>query len=62
MQVAKLATGRVVRYLKPPQRVPFADGEHVLVSDIVSENPNRIHPYWVLATYIVWVLRVPEEK
>lgn len=60
MYVAKLNTGKLVRFLKFPQSVPFAEGEHVLISDVVSENPNRINPRWVLSTSIVWVLKVPE--
>ncbi len=59
MFIAKLNTGRLVRFLKFPQSVPFAQGEHVLISDIVSENPNRLHPYWVLRTQIMWVLKIP---
>jgi len=62
MKVAKLSTGQIVRYLKPPQPVKFADGEHVLISDIISENPNRIHPHWIISTLIVWVLSVPQVK
>jgi hypothetical protein len=59
MQVAKLSTGQIVRYLKPPQDVPFADGKHVLISDIVSENPNRLHPRWIIGTLVAWVIEVP---
>ena len=56
MQIAKLSTGPVVRLVKPPQPVHFAEGEWALVSNQLSVNPNRIHPYWVLSTYLVWVL------
>lgn len=56
MQVAKLSTGVVVRLLKPAQTVPFDSGEWVCVSNQLSTNPNRIHPYWVPATLVVWVL------
>ena len=56
MQIAKLSTGPVVRLIKPPQTVSFAEGEWALVSNQLSVNPNRIQPYWVLSTYLVWVL------
>ena len=56
MRIAKLSTGKLVRYLKGPQAVPFAEGEHVLISDILTENPNRINPHWVIATLVVWAL------
>lgn len=60
MIIAKLTTGRIVRFLKGPESVPFAPGEHVLVSAIISENPNRIHPYWILSTYVLGVLEIPK--
>lgn len=56
MQVAKLSTGGVVLYLKPPQDVQFASGKHVLVSSEITTNPRKINPYWVPDTLVVWVL------
>ena len=56
MKVAKLSTGKLVRYLAGPQTVSFADGEFTLVSAILSMNPNRCHPFWVPSTQVVWVL------
>lgn len=60
MLVCKLSTGQIVRFLKGPCSVQFAQGEHVLVSDHLTMNPNRNYPHWVLSTYVMWMLRIPE--
>jgi len=56
MKVAKLSTGKVVLFLKPPQPVRFSGGDHALVSNVITDNPRRIDPYWVPAALIVWTL------
>lgn len=61
MEIAKLSTGEIVRYLKPAQFVLFAEGEHILISKHVGYNPNRIRPEWILSTYLVWVINFGEQ-
>lgn len=56
MQIAKLSTGKVVRFLKPAQRVAFDVGLFVLVCDRLTLTPSRIDPYWVPAATVVWVI------
>ncbi len=56
MKIAKLSIDKIVRCLSEPRKVHFADGEYVLVSNQLSDNPNRIHPYWVPATLVVWTM------
>lgn len=58
MLVAKLSTDKIVRVLKGPQSVKFADGDHVLICDYFGSNRSRIHPYWVIATLVVWVMDI----
>lgn len=55
MRIAKLSTDRIVLFLDGPKDVVFAAGQHVLVSNIVTDNPRRIDPYWILDTYVVGV-------
>lgn len=62
MKVAKLSTGKVVLFLKPAQRVLFSPFEYVLISDLITTNPRRINPYWVISTIVVWVLDFGETK
>lgn len=56
MKVAKLSSDRIVLLLSPPSTVLFAAKKFVLVSNILTDNPRRIDPYWVPATSVVWVL------
>lgn len=56
MKVAKLSTGRIVLVLSAPSSVLFAGGKFVLVSNVLTDNPRRIDPYWVPVTSVVWVL------
>ena len=62
MHVAKLSTGQLVRLLKPAQLVSFAEGEHILISQYIGYNPNRIRPEWVLSTYLVWSINFGESN
>lgn len=56
MKVAKLSSDRIVLLLSSPSTVLFAAKKFVLVSNILTDNPRRIDPYWVPATSVVWVL------
>ncbi len=56
MKVAKLSSDRIVLLLSSPSTVLFAAGKFVLVSNVLTDNPRRIDPYWVPATSVVWVL------
>ena len=56
MRVAKLSTNRIVMCLSEPSHVGFADGMHVLVSNVITTNPRRLDPYWVMATLVIWVI------
>ena len=42
--------------LSEPCNVEFANGMHVLVSNVITDNPRRLDPYWVIATLVVWVI------
>jgi len=56
VKVAKLATDKIVMHPNGPKCVEFSDGEHSLVSNLLTDNPRRIDPYWVSSTMIVWVI------
>jgi hypothetical protein len=56
MKVAKLSPGKVVRLLRHKCPVAFAEGEHSLISDSLTDNPCFCRPYWVPSTLVVWVL------
>jgi hypothetical protein len=56
MRIAKLSTDRIVMCLSEPSHVQFAEGLHVLVSNVITTNARRLDPYWVMAPLVVWVL------
>ena len=60
MRIAKLSTDRIVLCLSEPKTVSFADGLHVLVSNVITTNPRRLDPYWVMQSLVVWVIEFGE--